>query len=225
MTLRRGWARAEARPWNDHYDDAHLRLVRGGGMFLDDSTRELNALGAPTVFSPPLPVSAQRPWRQAGYEPHCSLSLLRLDLGGSIAVPDHLVAEGGEEDFAEAIRIDAAAFDEFWRLDAAGMREALAAASQSTMLVIRGADGLCGFAIIGFGAALAYLQRIAVDPPWQGQRMGRSLVRAAGRVARRRGSSALLLNTQTDNGSALTLYSTEGFVTLDEPLDVLRSNT
>lgn len=224
VTLRRGWARAEARPWNDSYDDAHLRLLRGGTGFLVETTRELIGMGAPSVFSPPLPATAQRPWRQAGYEPHCSLNLLRLDLDKPTRVPDHLVAEGADPDLAEASRIDLAAFAPFWRLDEAGMKEALAAAAFSTLLVIRSAEGgLCGFAIVGFGSALSYLQRLAVDPPWQGTGMGRSLVRAAGRVSRQRGATALLLNTQLENGSALNLYASEGFVTLSDPLELLRS--
>lgn len=75
----------------------------------------------------------------------------------------------------------------------------------------------------GNGHAISYLQRVAVDPVWQGQGMGRSLVRAAARSARRNGSKAMLLNTQFDNDSAITLYESEGFVQLPESLAVLKA--
>jgi ribosomal protein S18 acetylase RimI-like enzyme len=52
--------------------------------------------------------------------------------------------------------------------------------------------------------------------------MGRSLIRAAARTARSAGSRSLMLNTQTDNAVAIALYESEGFVTLPEPLAVLR---
>jgi ribosomal protein S18 acetylase RimI-like enzyme len=53
--------------------------------------------------------------------------------------------------------------------------------------------------------------------------MGRSLVRAAARSAKRNGSKAMLLNTQVDNEPAITLYETEGFVQLPESLAVLKA--
>ena len=81
------------------------------------------------------------------------------------------------------------------------------------------ADPGCTFA--GFGSAIAYLQRVAVDPQWQGQGMGRSLVRVVTRKARESGAKVLLLNTQLDNHSAIGLYEDEGFVKLPEPLSLL----
>ena len=52
--------------------------------------------------------------------------------------------------------------------------------------------------------------------------MGRSLLRVAARKAHSAGAKVLLLNTQTDNNSALALYEDEGFVQLPEPLTLLR---
>ena len=52
--------------------------------------------------------------------------------------------------------------------------------------------------------------------------MGRSLVRVVARKARGSGAKVLLLNTQTDNHSAIQLYEDEGFITLPEPLSLLR---
>ena len=120
----------------------------------------------------------------------------------------------------------AAAFDQFWRLDRAGLSEAMAATQRSVILVIRNNDqGLCAFAIVGYGSALAYPQRVAVDPKWQRQGMGRSVVRAAARSARSRGARALLLNTQSGNSAALQLYDREGFTRLPESLDLLRKTS
>jgi ribosomal protein S18 acetylase RimI-like enzyme len=53
--------------------------------------------------------------------------------------------------------------------------------------------------------------------------MGRSLIRAVARSARRHGSKALLLNTQLDNATAAGLYETEGYVQLPDSLAVLKA--
>jgi ribosomal protein S18 acetylase RimI-like enzyme len=223
LTLRRGWARADARPWNGEFADAHLRLVRGGSGFISDSAQRLLDLGAPSVISPPLPESSQRPWRSAGFTHHTELHLLRLALDPPPAAPSHLVVAGSDADLPEVLRIDHLAFAPFWRLDERGLVEAIDATPRAELLVINNAaEGLCGFAILGLGSALAYLQRVAVAPAWQGQGMGRSLVRVSARRARELGATAMLLNTQIGNDHAMALYASEGFATLREPLRLLR---
>jgi ribosomal protein S18 acetylase RimI-like enzyme len=148
---------------------------------------------------------------------------MRLDLASPSRTPDHLVVVTPETPLEALLQIDRAAFDDFWQFDRFGMEEAIAATGKTKTLVIRGRDGEpVAFAVVGFGHAVAYLQRLAVHPVWQGQRMGRSLIRGAARAARSSGSRALMLNTQTDNDVALALYESEGFVTLPEPLAVLR---
>ncbi len=223
IRFRRGWARADARRWNDVIPDASLRLVRGGSSFLEVCSRRLNAFGAPHILSPPLPGGSRRPWEAAGFTEFVPLAFLRLDLTTPLRSPDHLVAVVTDAPIDALLRIDRASFDDFWRFDEFGMKEAIDATGKTRTLLIRGSDGeAVGFAIVGFGHAVAYLQRLAVHPDWQGQRMGRSLIRSAARVARKAGSRALMLNTQTDNDVAIALYESEGFVTLPEPLAVLR---
>jgi len=223
IRFRRGWARADARRWNDCIPDGALRLVRGGSAFLTLCSERLNDLGAPHVFSPPLPASSRRPWEEAGFEEYVPLALMRLELGENIPSPDHLVITPPETSLGALLTIDHAAFDEFWRFDRHGMQEAMAATGTARTLQIRGPDGEpVAFAILGFGHAMSYLQRLAVHPDWQGQQMGRSLTRGAARLARKAGSKAMLLNTQADNQAALDLYESEGFVTLPEPLALLR---
>ena len=223
ITLRRGWARADARPWNDAVSLAHLRVQRGNAAFIGDCVEALRSTGAPGVLSPPLPRSAQRLWREASFLPHTELALLRLDLG-SVRAPDHLVVTGTNSDVREALRIDSAAFDEFWRFDHHAIEEAIASTRTTAIHVIRKAGGgLAGFAVAGVGVTIAYLQRLAVDPACQRRGMGRSLVRSSARWAQREGARAIMLNTQLDNHAAIRLYESEGFRTLNEPLAVLQA--
>ena len=223
LTLRRGWARAEARPWNDVAPDAILRVIRGGTSFLQACTDLLIERGAPTVFSPPLAASARRSWEHAGYRPFLELALMRRSLEDPIACPDHLVIEVDSDDLSGVLDIDRAAFSEFWRFDRRGLEEAMGATARSSVFAIRNADGRpAAYAVVGYGHAISYLQRVAVDPAWQGAGMGRSLVRVAARTARSSGARAMLLNTQFENEAAMALYRSEGYVTLTEPLAVLR---
>jgi hypothetical protein len=62
MRFRRGWARADARRWNDAVPDANLRLLRGGSGFLAACAQKLRDLGAPTVLSPPVSQSGRSMW-------------------------------------------------------------------------------------------------------------------------------------------------------------------
>ena len=223
IRLGRGGAGADARRWNDVVHDGAVRLVRGGSSFLSACSDRLNDLGADSVFSPPLPASSQRPWEEAGFVEYVPLSLMRLEINEHQPSPDHLVIAPPNTSVKELLAVDHAAFDDFWRFDRHGMAEAVAATGKARTLVIRGQDGVpVAFAILGFGHAMAYLQRLAVHPDWQGHQMGRSLTRAAARTARKAGSKAMLLNTQTDNEAAIALYESEGFVTLPEPLALLR---
>jgi ribosomal protein S18 acetylase RimI-like enzyme len=223
LTLRKGWARAEARPWNDDEPQASLRLLRGGSSFLEACASRLIQLGANGVISPPLPLSARRAWLQAGFETYIDLALMRKSLNDSGDSPSHLVVEKPDADVDDLLAIDSAAFPDFWRFNRDGLEEAIQATSRSTTLTILGGNGTpIAYAVVGFGSAIAYLQRVAVEPDWQGQGMGRSLLRVAGRRARESGAKVLLLNTQLDNTQAIQLYEDEGFTKLPEPLTLLR---
>ena len=221
--LRRGWARATARPWNDHIEDASLRLVRGGSLFINACAVRLMEPGASSVISTPLPIGGRKPWMDSGFDEHIELALLRLDLDHHVPSPDHLVVERTTESIEELLEIDQLAFDPFWRFDIHGITEAIQATNRSTVFLIRDSNGsTIGFAIVGYGNAISYLQRVAVHPSWQGHGMGRSLVRVAARKARLHGSQAILLNTQFNNTPAISLYESEGYELLPERLALMR---
>lgn len=224
IAFRRGWARAEARPWNDAFDDAVLRVIRGGTPFIAACTSRLAEVGAPSVLSTPVAASAVKPWELAGFKEHLALALMRLSLDSPIPAPEHLVARDEQFDIDLMLQVDKAAFPEFWRFDRAALVESTQATGRSSVFVIRDGDlGLAGFAVLGYGHAISYLQRLAVHPDWQGKGMGRSLVRAVARSASRAGSRAMLLNTQHDNEAAIGLYEALGFVKLPESLSVLKA--
>jgi ribosomal protein S18 acetylase RimI-like enzyme len=222
LVLRRGWARADARPWNTEVPDAQLRLVRGGGQFLASCTRLLLSSGAPAVISPPLTEGTERPWRAVGFRDFLVLELFRRQLAGPVAPPPHPVTIASRDDWRQALKIDRESFRGVWRLDGRGLAEALDATPRSALLLVGRAGEPAGFAVVGSSGTMSYLQRVAVHPRHQRSGLGRALLREAMRWARSGGARSMLLNTQPGNHASAALYRTEGFTRLSDRLVVLR---
>ena len=158
IRLRRGWARGEARQWNDATPDATFRLVRGSGTFLNACTEYLLGIGAPSVLSPPLARASSGTWESVGYREFVPLALMRVELIRRVAAPDHLIASG-DVDLDLLLSIDRAAFDDFWQFDEFGLREAIKATSTNVTLAIAGPEGNpIAYAVVGLGHAISYLQ-------------------------------------------------------------------
>ncbi|MFQ5966053.1 MAG: GNAT family N-acetyltransferase [Acidimicrobiia bacterium] len=223
ITVRQGWARAEARPWNDEMPDASVRLIRGGAGFLCNVRDYLNGL-AESVLSPPLPEGGTSIWRQAGFSDHLELELYRHNLERAVPEPDHGISELKDPPWRQAMGVDRAAFDVLWRLGELGLREAYRAVPRSAFLAIEDSDGLAGYAIVGASASLGYLQRIAVDPRAQRNGLGRALLRGSMRYVRAHGGRSVLLNTQPENEPASALYESEGFLRDRHPLHILKAS-
>ncbi|NIA23986.1 MAG: GNAT family N-acetyltransferase [Gammaproteobacteria bacterium] len=221
IVLRHGLSKSIARPWNRDVPDAHLTLIRGTADFLSECADHLRAMGVPSVASSPLPSSATRLWKEAGYRPFERLDVFARELTGDLPDPGITVDAERAQDWDAVERVDRSSFEPFWRLDAAGLREAFTAAPRSVLLTARAPD-LLGFSIVGVGSVAGYLQRIAVTPDAQGRGLGRSLVRASMQWAHRHGAREMLLNTLPNNDTASGLYVDEGFFQLDDHLDILR---
>lgn len=222
LVLRQGWAKAEARRWNADIPDASLRLVRGSAEFLTACTRNLFELGVAGVASPPLPDVSSGMWLTAGFEPYLKLDLYSQALVASPPEPAHEVISRRDIAWEDIEAIDGAAFPPLWRLDEDGLRDAMGATPNSALLVTVSEGGPSGFAIVGSGSIAGYLQRVAVHPAFARQGLGRSLVRAANRWARRRGARSMMLNTQPENEAAAALYTSEGFEVMLDRLTVFR---
>lgn len=225
ITLRSGWARAEARRWNDHVADAQLRLLRGSAQFLERCVETIGELGAEGVASPPLLVDNQRVWRKAGFDSYLELDLFRRSLIGPVDPPGVAVSVLDPPPWPRLVEIDAASFVPLWQMNVDGLTEAYRATNRATVLATGDPDCITGFAIVGVAGTSGYLQRIAVDPAHRGAGLGKALVRASIGWAMKRGAHSMLLNTQPENTVSASLYVAEGFVKVDPGLSVLRKAT
>lgn len=152
----------------------------------------------------------QQGFLHAGFEVREELHLLSRslrDLPGSTTAP---LRRGHRRDRRRVLAVDAVAFPPFWRLDDAGMTEALSATRTARLRVVADPD-VVGYAISGRSGTRGYLQRLAVDPVAQGRGFGRALVVDGLRWMRRHGADQVVVNTQVGNQRALELYRRLGF--------------
>lgn len=219
VVLRKGWARAEARPWNRNRTDAHLRLVRGTATFLEEAAGTVLAFGASAVTSPPLLAGSRTVWEEAGFRPYRSLLLFQKPLT-TVQPPVGPIVELDDPQWLRLVEIDASAFGPFWQAELPALQEAMASASRSIVLGGSADDVLNGYAIAAVSGESGYLQRLAVDASAQGRGLGRDLTRAACAWAGHRGARRMVLNTKPDNEVAKRLYASEGFTEMSERLEL-----
>lgn len=164
----------------------------------------------------------QGPFRATGFTVHDRLHLLRHDLTDlpdtSTATPR--VRRARTRDHTTVLAVDGRAFEPFWRLDQAGLEDALGATSSARFRVIADPE-VVGYAVTGRAGDRGYLQRLAVEPPHRGRGLGAALVLDGLRWLRRRRVSSAVVNTQVGNDAAFTLYQRLGFVPQPSGLTVL----
>jgi ribosomal protein S18 acetylase RimI-like enzyme len=164
---------------------------------------------------------------QAGFDVRERLHLLAHDLV-DLSEPDPApLRRARRSDRGDALLVDARAFDSFWRLDARGLDEALAA-TPTTRFRVTPADTargsrVVGYAVSGRAGRRGFIQRLAVDPDHQGRGLGRALVLDGLWWMRRRGVDHAVVNTQEQNLAALALYERLGFRREADGLAVLRA--
>jgi ribosomal protein S18 acetylase RimI-like enzyme len=222
VTVRRGWAKAVARPWNDEVTDAAVRLERGSNDFLRATARLLGPLGSGTVYSPALYPSATKVWTSAGFSLFHRLDVMELELSAGIASPEHPVMTSSDPDWSSLVSIDHDAFDAFWQMSAAGLLEAMRATPRAVVLEARLDDHLAGYALVGAQMTVSFLQRVAVHPEFAGRGVGAALVRASLAWALKRGTRSMVLNLRPENERARRLYEREGFQSRPTQLHLLR---
>ena len=222
VTIRKGWAKAVARPWNDDVPDATVRLERGSSEFLRAVAEHLAPLGSGNVYSPALYPSAARVWARAGFHRFGRLIVMERALGAGSPTPEHPIEWSDHPDWTDVVTVDRLAFEGFWRMSEAGLVEAMGTTPRAVVLQARFDRHLAGYALVGSQMSLSFLQRVAVAPAFAGGGVGTSLVRAAREWARIGGARVMVLNLRPENRSARRLYEKEGFQASATSLQLLR---
>jgi len=129
---------------------------------------------------------------------------------------------GRHADVPELLEVDHRCFEPFWAMNEAALREALGATPRTRFRVLTSGtdDRLVGYAIFGLGAGEGYLQRIAIDPGFQGRGLATRLIVDGLRWAKRWRARRVGVNTQRTNETALRLYQHLGFVVEPEGITI-----
>lgn len=189
------------------------------GAFVEQSVRRLRDRGFRRVITGALTPGESLGFVDAGFHLHEELRLLEHDLA-EVPVPSHSTRRARRRDRRQVLAVDNRSFDHFWRLDGAGLDEALDATPWTRFRVIED-ERLVAYAVSGRASARGYLQRLAVDPDRRGRGYARTLVADALGWMRRRGCRRALVNTHVGNEDALALYQACGFRLLPTPLRIL----
>jgi GNAT superfamily N-acetyltransferase len=222
-----GNARFRAGGWRGSPDTAYLVPLTGAVTLDTEVLRRTRAAlaadGFTSVVTAAVGPAEQHAFVRDGFAEREQLHLLRHDLATIPSPPPDSprVRRGTRRDRGAVLRVDADAFQDFWRLDAVGLEEALRATPVSRLRVIR-RPGVVAYAVSGRAGRHGYLQRLAVDPGEQAGGLGRTLVIDTLTWLRRRDVTSALVNTQRTNERALTLYERLGFVHEPHGLTVLQ---
>jgi len=220
LRWRGGWAKA--RPWRGHGDIAYLALSSGGvdaeipGRCVDS----LRERGYRSVVTGALAPADALPFLDSGFTVRERLDLLAHDMR-SIPRPSRRTRRLRRSDTAAVLFVDRLAFDEEWRLDAAGFDDAIDATPSARVRVAEEHDSIIGYSVTGRAGRRGYLQRVAVHPSAQRNGWGLELVADALCWLERRGVARTMVNTQMGNDPARQLYLACGFEVLPVGLCVL----
>ena len=77
-------------------------------------------------------------------------------------------------------------------------------------------DVIVGHAVMSVAIGEAHLLNICVGPEWQGQGVGRRLLKRLFRIAGERNADTMFLEVRASNQSAQVLYESEGFVEIGQ---------
>lgn len=225
-----GHERARVGPWRGQGSTALLVPAPDGpplsAAFVRRCVDQLSNRGYRRVVTGALSRGEQSGFRAAGFEIEEELHLLTHDLRNLPTTRPATLRRARPADTAAVLDVDHASFDDFWQLDAHGLRDALQATPRRRYRVLDGSEEdrpgtPLGYAITGRAARRGYVQRLAVAPELRGHGFGAALVVDGLRWLRRWRVERAVVNTQLDNTQALALYERLGFRREPSGLSVL----
>ena len=219
IRFRGGVARVAA--WHGRPEIASVALLCRGAPSIDaieNLVEQLRASGYTEVITNALAPGSSLPLVDCGFEIRGRLHLLSHDFE-SLPGPTRRTRRSGHGDRNTVLAVDAAAFEDFWQLDAVGLEQAVRATPRSHLRVTRGE--IMGYGLFGRAERTGYVQRLAIHPDAQGKGFGLALLTDGLHWMRVRGARSAFVNTQVENARALSLYERAGFRRLPVGLCVL----
>jgi ribosomal protein S18 acetylase RimI-like enzyme len=225
------WGRERARTghWRGDERVAFLAPVPTAPLpsaeFLRRCLGTLAERGFTRVITSALSPLEQTGFLAAGFAVEEHLRLLGIDL--SVPLPDVPaglpMVRGGRRRRDGVLAVDNAAFSPFWRFDAQSLHDAIEATPSTRYRVAlapsadpaRADPEVAGYVICGRAGSRGFVQRLAVDPTLRRSGTGTRLLLDGMHWMRGHGVRRAVVNTQTDNARALSLYRGLGFT--DEP--------
>ncbi|MGI9119946.1 MAG: GNAT family N-acetyltransferase [Acidimicrobiales bacterium] len=212
--VRRGTERLRVGPWRGGSGLAYVAPMADtppvSGAMVRHCCSVLAEQGYVEVVTGALGSREQWGFLESGFGVREQLHLLSRDLRALPNMASIPLRRGHRRERDQILQIDALAFPPFWRLDHAGLTEALSA-TRSARLRVAAEGTVLGYAVSGRSGTRGYLQRLAVDPAAQGRGLGRTMVVDGLRWMRRHGADRVVVNTQVGNQRALRLYQHLGF--------------
>jgi ribosomal protein S18 acetylase RimI-like enzyme len=219
--FRGGVARVAA--WHGRADVASLAL-RGHSTpttaAVERLLERLRDAGYREVVTNALAPGASLPLVDVGFAVRGRLHLLVHDLT-TLPAPSGRTRRARRTDRDAVLAVDASAFDEFWRFDDSGLREATNATPRAHLRVADPHGEVVGYGLFGRASDDGFVQRLAVRPSHAGAGLGQALLVDGLHWLRKHGARRALVNTQEENGRALALYLRAGFRRLPVGLCVL----
>jgi ribosomal protein S18 acetylase RimI-like enzyme len=216
--IRRGQEKVRTSRWQGDDDVAFIMPSPETPFLSSEFVRyclsQLSGRGYRKVVTGALSPLEQAGFLAAGFDVEQHLRLLSIDVApGLPGTPPGLRLRrvpGRRVD--EVLDVDRAAFGPFWRLDRAGLDDALRATPAVRHRMAMAPKGrVAGYAICGRSGQRGFVQRLAVHPEGQRHGTGRRLLLDGLRWMRKHGVERAVVNTQAGNTGALSLYLNVGF--------------
>jgi ribosomal protein S18 acetylase RimI-like enzyme len=222
--------RLRVRPWHADGRVAHISPAGDGrGPITPDDVRacleRIRHWGYRAAVTAALGRADRWAFVDAGFAPAERLHLLlhSLDrLPDQPVTPGVQIRRGRRRDLDAVLAVDGRAFTGMWKLDRAGIDEALTATPAVHLRVARHGAAMVGYCVCDRASQRGYVQRLAVHPRTQGRGVGGALLADGLRWLRRWGARDALVNTQEGNDRSLRLYQRAGFVLQPDGLTVMR---
>lgn len=135
------------------------------------------------------------------------------------SLPGLVIKSAEFVELSEVANLDARCFAPLWQLPEQSMKKAYQQAGYSTVAIYEGK--IIGYQMSTESFSSAHLARLAVDPDFQGNNIGKLLLFDLFSHYSASGIHKITVNTQDDNFSSKALYSQMGFLQTDEKYPVL----